>query len=110
MSTGPSNDNPADIRKSLVENVNGLGLKQASMFIRDTQKSEKLAIVDRHILDYMCMMDITSKKNVKICSAKTYLEFEDELKRYASFLGIQVGYLDWAIWVTMRTLKKEKVH
>lgn len=106
-----ANDNdPKTIRCNLVEHVTGLGPKQASMFIRDANKSEDLAIIDRHILDYMVLVDLISSEERDKFSASKYLSYEAELENYANFIGHPVGRLDWAIWIVMRTLKKEKLH
>lgn len=106
-----ANDNdPKSIRGQLIEHVTGLGPKQASMFIRDAKKSENLAIIDRHILDYMNILGLATIDDVKKFNASKYFDFEVELEKYANFLNFPVGRLDWAIWIVMRTLKKGKLH
>ena len=47
------------VRKWLVERAPGLGPKQASMFVRNVGLSYDLAILDRHVLNYMTALDIS---------------------------------------------------
>ena len=53
------------LRNWLAENVKGYGLKEASHFIRNIGKSEnKIAILDRHILRNLKLLDKRSSKNL----------------------------------------------
>lgn len=101
---------PKDLRGRLIEYVDGMGTKQASMFIRDSGRSDELAIIDSHVLDYMGFIGLIEPlKSKQITSAK-YLKLEKELQNYAKFLQLPLGKLDWSIWVMMRVVKKGELN
>ncbi len=87
---------PKEMREWLVENVKGMGYKEASHFLRNIGFRE-LAILDRHIL-----------KNLVKCKAidgvpKTlgkpqYLEIEDKFKDFSQKVGIHMDELDLLFW------------
>lgn len=97
---------PADIREFLVESVPGVGMKQASMYLRNVRNSYDLAIIDTHVLNYMRMNDLTLKKSNSI-SKTQYLTKESTLVKYSSKFGYPVGCVDYAIWIVMRVARKE---
>ncbi|MEW8356128.1 MAG: hypothetical protein AB2665_20160 [Candidatus Thiodiazotropha sp.] len=102
-----SNNSANDIRSTLVDLVPGLGYKQASMFLRNIGRAYDLAILDRHIFDYMNLLDIEQEVDKKALTKSKYLSTEKKLKKYAGYLGYTVGCVDWAIWIVMRTAKQE---
>lgn len=93
-------------RTVLIQNVVGMGPKQASMFLRDIGAAKDLAIIDRHILDYM---RVTSLADVdpKALTSKTYWDIEECLRDYAHFLGHPLSLVDHAIWLITREAKRE---
>lgn len=95
-------------RRWLVDNAHGLGPKQASMFLRNVALSYDLAIIDRHVLDYMSLTGLTSKGDSTVSSLKQYIPLEDVLRTHAQDLKCPVGILDWAIWIVMRIAKQQK--
>lgn len=105
-------NDPKEARNWLVTHAPGIGPKQASMFLRNIYHSFDLAIIDRHVLDYMKIMDIYDAKNGSMSSLRSYQKHEAVMSAHASEMGVQLGLLDWAIWVVMRVLKcleKERV-
>ena len=96
-------------RAWLVDNVPGLGPKQASMFLRNTGISYDLAVLDRHVLHYMNALGISDKRTKSISALDEYCLEEDALRQHAEELGYSVGMLDWAIWIVMRVVKKQKL-
>jgi N-glycosylase/DNA lyase len=50
LCNAPMQQDPAQIRSWLVENIKGLGMKEASHFLRNIGFGNDLAIIDRHIL------------------------------------------------------------
>lgn len=101
-----------DVRNWLVTNAPGIGPKQASMFIRNIYHSFDLAIIDRHVVDYMKIMDLYDDQNGSISKLRNYQKHEAVMSAHASEMGVKVGLLDWAIWIVMRVLKsteKERV-
>ncbi|KII15428.1 DNA lyase [Phaeobacter sp. S60] len=95
-------------RRWLVDNAHGIGPKQASMFLRNVALTYDLAIIDRHVLDYMSLTGLHSKGGSAVNSLKHYLPLEDVLRVHAEDLKCPVGILDWAIWIVMRIAKQQK--
>jgi len=95
------------VRSRLCEHVDGFGPKQASMFLRDIGRGHNLAIIDRHILQYMEYQGLISANDAEGFNSRHYDEIEAEFIRYANFLGVPVGRLDWTVWVVMRTAKRK---
>jgi N-glycosylase/DNA lyase len=89
--------NAHSAREWLVQNVKGIGYKEASHFLRNIGFGEELAILDRHIL-----------KNLKFFGAieeiprslpkKTYLEIEKKMKKLAEKVKIPMSHLDLVLW------------
>ena len=97
---------PKKIRQQLVEEIPGIGPKQASMFIRNIGLSYDIAILDAHVLNFMNMQNLLYYKNTNISTLQAYEHIEQIIIDYANSLGYPVGYLDWAIWATMRAIKE----
>jgi N-glycosylase/DNA lyase len=101
---------PSDsLRNCLTSVVDGLGPKQASMFLRDIGRADDLAIIDRHVLAYMKVVGLVSRHHTDSLTRKSYLDLEEELRRYAEFLNLPLGVLDRAIWVVVRIAKREQL-
>ena len=83
-----SNKSPREIRKLLTDSkskyrIKGLGMKEASHFLRNIGKSKnKLAILDRHILEQLKKLKIIDKE-IRL-SNKNYLKIENKLKKLKS--------------------------
>lgn len=101
-----NNANPKDIRRELIMDIPGIGPKQASMFLRNIGMSYDLAILDAHVLRFMNMQNVLYIQNMNIGTLKAYERTECIAQNYASVLGYPVGYLDWAIWATMRAARE----
>ena len=97
-----------ELRDELVDSVSGLGLKQASMFLRDVGLAKDLAIIDRHVLNYMEAVHLAGDLPKQL-NARGYLELEDRLRDYALFVGYSLDILDRAIWLVTRTAKRERI-
>lgn len=100
--------NAAKGRDWLVNYAPGLGPKQASMFLRNVGVSYELAILDRHVLNYMTVLGIYSGKSLSISGLPQYRQYEIALIEHAKGLNCAVGMLDWAIWIVMRVANKNK--
>jgi N-glycosylase/DNA lyase len=83
-------------RNWLVKNVKGLGLKEASHFLRNVGYFN-LAILDRHIqrvmLEYR-MVTMLPKSMTK----RSYLAMEEKLRSLAEELDLPIGVLDLYLW------------
>ena len=84
-----------EAREFLVNNIKGLGYKEASHFLRNLGYFE-LAIIDRHILRYVNTNLYVSVK--KVDNKHRYLLVEGLLRAIASALNMQVGLLDLFIF------------
>ena len=77
-------------REWLVSNVKGLGMKEASHFLRNVGYFD-LAILDRHILSLM-------GEGKKYPTKKKYLEIEKKFKKIADKLKMSPAELDLYMW------------
>jgi N-glycosylase/DNA lyase len=89
--------NPFELREWLVENVKGLGYKEASHFLRNIGLGEGFAILDRHILRNLNQLRVITEIPTSI-TKKRYLEIEEKLRRFATEIGIPVADLDLLFW------------
>ncbi len=89
-------DDAASARDWLVKNVKGLGMKEASHFLRNTGQTS-LAILDRHILSLMAAYSLI-EDIPKSLSPKKYEEIERILSHFASKAGMSQAELDLALW------------
>ncbi|GAA5661732.1 N-glycosylase/DNA lyase [Brucella sp. NBRC 14130] len=94
--------NAGSARSWLVSNVAGIGPKQASMFLRNSGISYDLAVLDRHVLNYMTAIGLYTGAERTISKLSDYHTQEVKLISHANRLGFAVGLLDWAIWIVMR--------
>lgn len=95
-----------EARTWFVEHVPGIGPKQASMFLRNAGVSYDLAILDRHVLNYMSTLGLYSGTKHFISGLKQYKRHEEVLREHAQELDCPVGLLDWAIWIVMRVANR----
>ena len=91
------NKQELESRDWLIKNVKGIGIKEASHFLRNTG-SKNLAILDRHILDKMSEYKIINKP--KTLTLKYYLEIEEKFNNLAKELNISSAKLDLLMWYT----------
>lgn len=89
--------NPFELREWLVENVKGLGYKEASHFLRNIGLGEGFAILDRHILRNLNRLGVIAEIPATI-TKKRYLEIEEKLRRFATEIGIPMADLDLLFW------------
>jgi len=89
--------NPFELREWLVENVKGLGYKEASHFLRNIGLGEGFAILDRHILRNLNRLGVITEIPVSI-TKRRYLEIEEKLRRFATETGIPLADLDLLFW------------
>jgi N-glycosylase/DNA lyase len=91
-----------EARRWLVVHAPGLGPKQASMFLRNSGITYKLAILDRHVLRYMDFIGLGALGISRTSNLGAYRTHELLLQTHADEVGYPVGLLDWAIWIVMR--------
>ncbi len=84
-------------REWLVENVKGIGYKEASHFLRNIGFVEDVTILDRHILKNMkhyCLIPEIPKS----ISPAIYIKFENKFKEFATQINIPIEQLDFVFW------------
>lgn len=92
-----SKQKPSVIRANLVKEIKGLGMKEASHFLRNIGKSDnQLAILDRHVLRKLIELGIITDE-IKL-NNKTYPLIEEKMKDFADNLEIPLDELDLLFW------------
>lgn len=90
-------ENDEQRRDFLVKNFKGIGLKEASHFLRNIGLGENLAILDRHILKNLKEIGIIDEIP-KSLSNKKYKEIEEKMRLFANEIGIDMKSLDFILW------------
>ena len=87
---------PAQKRDWIVTNVNGIGMKEASHFLRNIGY-RNLAILDRHILKHLVLCGLYNEVP-KLASKKDYLAVEKRFLQFSKQVKIPVDELDLLFW------------
>ncbi|MFA5099572.1 MAG: N-glycosylase/DNA lyase [Candidatus Omnitrophota bacterium] len=88
---------PIAAREWLVNNVKGIGYKEASHFLRNIGLGEDLAILDVHILRNLKELGVIPGIPRSL-TRKRYLEIEEKLRGFARRCRIPAGHLDLLFW------------
>ncbi len=91
--------NSFEFRDWLTKNVKGIGMKEASHFIRNIgfDYENPLAILDRHILKRLYELKIINEIPNSL-SRKKYLEIEKKFLEFSKKIGIHPYELDMLLW------------
>ncbi len=84
------------VRRYLTSQVNGMGMKLASHFLRNVGMSG-LAILDVHVLDGLKKRGIIPDEEITLNYGQ-YVEIEEKMIEYAKTVGITVDELDFLLW------------
>lgn len=84
-----------ELREWLVDNVKGIGYKEASHFLRNIGYTN-FAIVDFHILNVLARYKLMEKP--KTLTRRKYLEIEDILREIARKSSLNLAELDLYLW------------
>ena len=87
--------NSKNIRELLVKNIKGIGMKEASHFLRNIGFKD-YAIIDFHIVDVLIKNNLIEKP--KTLNVKKYLEIETILRELANELDMSLAELDLYLW------------
>ena len=90
-----SSKDTAVLREWLVDNVKGLGYKEASHFLRNIGFDD-VAIIDFHIIDILQRHNLIERP--KTLTRKRYSDIERVLRRLAGRLDLNLGELDLYLW------------
>ncbi len=85
-----------EAREWIVDNVKGLGYKEASHFLRNIGKGDDLAILDRHILKNLVELEVIEEP--KTLTKNKYLDIEKKMEEFSEEVGIPLGHLDLVLW------------
>ena len=84
-------------RQWLVENVKGLGYKEASHFLRNIGLGRDLAILDVHILKNLKRLGVI--RNIPSSLTKNgYLAIEEKMRKFSRKAKIPLDELDLLLW------------
>ena len=86
-----------DVRGEVVENIKGLGMKEASHFLRNVGFGD-YAIIDFHIVDFLVKNNLLEKQKSKSLTKNKYLEIESLLREIAEKTNLSLGELDLYLW------------
>ncbi len=86
-----------ELREFLVKNILGLGMKEASHFLRNIGMGDKLAILDRHILKNLLNYGVITHMPKSISKTK-YLEIETKMAEFSKTTNIPLAHLDLLFW------------
>ncbi|MGA1823677.1 MAG: N-glycosylase/DNA lyase [bacterium] len=92
-----SHQNIFDLRDWLVENVIGFGYKEASHFLRNIGLGAHIAILDRHILKNLKLLNVIHEIPSSISKNK-YFEIEEMMKDFSKKVNIPLDHLDLLMW------------
>lgn len=84
-------------REWLVENIDGLGWKEASHLLRNIGHLD-LAIIDRHILKHMLRCGAIDAIPGSIGTRRSYLLLEEKFRELARSAGLPIQELDLLFW------------
>lgn len=85
------------LREWVVKNIKGIGMKEASHFLRNIGY-KNLAIIDFHIIDLLASHGLIEKPRNKSLTHKKYLEIEKILREISKKTELHLGELDLYLW------------
>jgi N-glycosylase/DNA lyase len=91
-------DDVTATRDWLVDNIKGMGYKEASHFLRNIGLGADIAILDRHILKNLKRHGVIKAIPDSVGSRKVYMEIEDKMRRFSKAVGIPLDELDLLFW------------
>ena len=87
---------PEAKREIVLKQVHGLGMKEASHFLRNIGVCG-LAILDRHILKHLLRLGVIKQIPTSL-TKKRYLDIEKRWKQFAERIHISIDELDLLFW------------
>lgn len=87
---------PPEARAWLVREIDGLGYKEASHFLRNVGRGEDFAILDRHVLKNLRRHGAV--RDVPTLTAKRYLAVEEKVRVFSRAVRIPMAALDLLFW------------
>jgi len=86
-----------EAREKLVRDVLGLGMKEASHYLRNVGRGRTIAILDRHILRNLVSCGAIPSLP-KSLTRRKYLEIEGSMERFCKKSRVPLSHLDLVFW------------
>ncbi|HOV98205.1 MAG TPA: hypothetical protein PK595_01385 [Bacteroidota bacterium] len=101
-----TNQDASNARAELIHTFKGLGMKEATHFLRNIGRNDGLAILDRHILRMLFHLRVITDLPTTL-SYKRYREIEFQFQNFSEEISIPLDELDLLMWYieTGRILK-----
>jgi len=90
-------DGASELREWLVKNIKGLGMKEASHFLRNTGLGLELAILDRHVLRNLRRLNVIREVPMHL-TKHDYETIEKKMISFAEKTSIAIAELDLLLW------------
>jgi N-glycosylase/DNA lyase len=100
-------DSEEEARDQIVATFPGIGIKQASMFLRNIGASKNLAVIDVHVLFYLKACHGWEADQL---TPKKYLMAEEILREDSSSYGLDLNVFDVIVWSAAKALKSANAH
>ncbi|MGB7531751.1 MAG: hypothetical protein WA977_02075 [Halobacteriota archaeon] len=84
------------LRDWLVQNVKGIGYKEACHFLRNIGLGENMAILDRYILKNLNLLGV--EKILSSLPKHRYFEIEKKMMKFASKINIPMSHRNLVLW------------
>jgi len=84
-------------REWIVQNVKGIGYKEASHFLRNIGFEQNLAILDRHILKNLKLIGVIKEIPGSLSKGR-YFEIEKRMMEFSKAIQIPMSHLDLVMW------------
>jgi N-glycosylase/DNA lyase len=101
-----SGDDTARIRRLLVNELPGIGPKQASLLLRNLRRSMNTAVLDAHFLRYLELCHGLSVDRMRITRLAGYERVESTALEIARGYGVSIAVFDLAVWSTMSAARE----
>ena len=95
-------DSDVEARNFFYTEISGLGIKEASHFLRNIGFASSLAIIDVHVLDFLKEFSLVDFDMGSSLTLRNYLLLEKTLKNLSEYHGLNLSILDLAIWESMK--------
>lgn len=95
-------DSDIAARNFFYTEIAGLGIKEASHFLRNIGFASSLAIIDVHVLNFLRQFSLVQFNPGSSLTLSRYLLLEKILKNLAEYHGLELSIFDLAIWQSMK--------
>jgi N-glycosylase/DNA lyase len=86
-----------EAREWIVQNVKGIGYKEASHFLRNIGFEQNLAILDRHILKNLQFVGVIEEIPDSLSRGR-YFDIEKRMMEFSKAIQIPMSHLDLVMW------------